>query len=129
MIRSPISRALWTLLALAVLLKAAVPFGYMPDTRALADGLMRIRICTGMGAQNIWVDKNLKPATPHEQPRYGGDCVFATGLHFAPEYGGGHFSDFTLTPLLVSFRAIAGLIPVIFNPAAPARAPPALLSA
>lgn len=118
------------LLTLAILLKAAVPFGYMPDTRALAEGAMRIRICTGMGgAQNIWVDKNMKEVDPtdhHDKPRYEGDCVFAVGLHFLPHDQAIKLTDSLFAPLLVSFHAIALAIAHYHNPAAPTRAPPRL---
>lgn len=114
---------------LAMLLKAAVPYGYMPDTRALTDGMMRIRICTSMGAQNILVDKNMKEVDPsqhHDKPRYTGDCVFATGLHFKPDDISPSLVNISFAPLLVSLHARAAAIPVIFNPSAPTRAPPVL---
>lgn len=117
------------LITLAIVLKAAVPFGYMPDARALADGVMRIRICTGMGAQNIWVDKNMKEVDPsdhHDKPRYDGDCVFAVGLHFSPGYQQIKLADVLFAPALISFRAIAQTISYYQNPAAPLRAPPVL---
>ncbi len=122
-------RLLLVLFALAMLGKAMVPLGYMPDADALSRGLMRIRICTSMGAQNIWVDKNQKVVntTSHkDKPRYVGDCVFATGLHFSPGTIHHDLMQLEFATLTLAFQAPALTLSASFNPAAPVRAPPLL---
>ena len=43
------------LLALTLALRVIVPSGFMPTTDA--DGMVRISLCSGMGPQTAWLDK------------------------------------------------------------------------
>lgn len=62
--RGGISRSLLALfIALALLVRAFIPAGYMPDMKALQDGVFRITICTASGSDIITVDRNNQPVS------------------------------------------------------------------
>lgn len=74
------------LVACALLLRIAIPAGWMPATGA--DGLIRITLCTGQGQMEAWVDgegqtHDHKPGK--SEPKTDHPCVFA-GL-IAPALG------------------------------------------
>ena len=66
--------ALWLAIA-AMVLRAFVPAGWMPNTNGLSNGAP-IVICSGSGAQTILMDQDGKPVQP-TNPTDHGICVFA----------------------------------------------------
>lgn len=81
-------RILFALVACALLLRAAMPAGWMPS--AGADGVMRVSVCTGMGAQTMWIGRDgavhhgEAPAPGHHD---GQPCAFGAlgvGLDATP---------------------------------------------
>ncbi len=76
------------LLAFVMLLRVLVPAGYMPTTDA--DGIIRISICTGMGAQAAFIDRDGKlhketPGSGHHDPQPCGFGVLSFGLDATPD--------------------------------------------
>jgi hypothetical protein len=92
-------------LILALLLRASIPAGYMPDMQALQDGMLRMVICTASGPQELLMDADgntvtadeatRKNGAPHtkDDPRHPGthhttSCIFAVAaqscLHSPP---------------------------------------------
>lgn len=67
------------LVACALLLRVAIPGGWMPAKGA--DGLVRITLCTGMGAVEAWVDGQgrIHDGAPTKQrdPKTDQPCAFA----------------------------------------------------
>lgn len=67
------------LVACALLLRVAIPGGWMPAKGA--DGLVRITLCTGMGAVEAWVDGEgrIHDGAPHkkQEPKTDQPCAFA----------------------------------------------------
>ena len=66
------------LVACALLLRIAIPAGWMPA--ASADGLVRITLCTGQGQMEAWVDgdgriHDRKPGK--SEPKTDHPCAFA----------------------------------------------------
>ena len=66
------------LVACALLLRVAIPAGWMPATGH--DGLLRITLCTGQGQMEAWVDgdgriHDRKPAK--SEPKTDHPCAFA----------------------------------------------------
>ncbi|AHE56627.1 hypothetical protein [Sphingomonas sanxanigenens] len=66
------------LVACALLLRIAIPAGWMPSTGA--DGLIRITLCTGQGQMEAWVDgdgriHDRKPGK--SEPKTDHPCAFA----------------------------------------------------
>jgi hypothetical protein len=82
------NRYLAFLLCIALLFKVIVPTGFMPDMDALQHGIYKIKICTGYGAKEIFVDQNQKSTDTqqnhpdHKSEKHGSLCAFA-GLHAA----------------------------------------------
>jgi len=71
------------LIAFAMLLRVIVPAGWMPTTDA--DGAIRISICTGMGPETAYIDRDGKlhkeaPSGTHHDPQPCGFGVLALGL-------------------------------------------------
>lgn len=56
------------LIACAMLLRVLVPAGWMPTTGP--DGMIRVALCTGTGAQPAWIDR---AGTVHTEMPGGGD--------------------------------------------------------
>ena len=50
------NRWFMTCLALAFLLRALVPAGFMPDFGALRAGVVKITVCSAGGPKDIWLD-------------------------------------------------------------------------
>jgi len=75
------ARAFVRCLTLALFaLRAAVPPGYMPDVAALEHGYVKVVICTGTGAQSLYVDAAGRPITGQDdsgRKRVGTACAFA----------------------------------------------------
>ena len=75
------------LIACAMLLRVLIPAGWMPTTGA--DGMARISICTGMGAETAWIDHDGKihkdaPTGSHHDPQPCGFGVLGLGLDETP---------------------------------------------
>lgn len=73
------------LLLIAVLFRALIPQGYMPDVSAGADGLIKFVICSGsgIGGKVVSLDGDGKPAGGDQPSHIGEPCVFAASLHVA----------------------------------------------
>ena len=75
------------LIACAMLLRVIIPAGWMPTTGV--DGMVRISVCTGMGAETAWIDHDGKihkdaPAGSHHDPQPCGFGVLGLGLDETP---------------------------------------------
>jgi hypothetical protein len=70
------------LLCFALLVKLAIPAGFMPDMQALSHGIYKITICSAEGAKQIWVDQHNKQAPAQE--KHDGACPFAAAHLYAP---------------------------------------------
>jgi len=75
------------LIGFALLLRIIVPAGWMPTTGA--DGAIRISICTGMGAETAYIDRDGKvhkeaPSGTHHDPQPCGFGALGLGLNSAP---------------------------------------------
>ncbi len=69
-----------TLLAVLMVLRAAVPLGFMPDLTRLAGGVLEIVICSAEGIGTITVDESGDPVTPGHPdpgPAHNSLCPFA----------------------------------------------------
>jgi hypothetical protein len=80
-------RVVLALFACAMLLRALVPAGWMPVTGA--DGMIRISMCTGLGAQTMWIDRDGQihkdaPVSESHDPQPCGFNVLGLGLDIAP---------------------------------------------
>ncbi|MCB2088739.1 MAG: hypothetical protein R3E18_04095 [Sphingomonadaceae bacterium] len=73
------------LIGAALLLRVAIPAGWMPDTGA--DGVMRVTLCTGYGKVAAWIDEDgtLHRGEPADDDGNDGKhCAFtATALSLA----------------------------------------------
>jgi hypothetical protein len=74
------------LLALTLAIRVIVPSGYMPSTGA--DGMIRVSVCTGMGATDVWIDHDGKihkeaPTSDHHAQQPCGFGVLGLGLDVA----------------------------------------------
>ena len=74
-------------IACALLLRILIPTGWMPATGV--DGMIRISMCTGMGAQTAWIDRDGKihkdaPSSGHHDPQPCGFGVLAYGFDQPP---------------------------------------------
>ena len=116
----------WLLLAAALLLRAALPAGWMPA--AGQDGV-RIALCTSNGSEFAVLTRDgklhkqaPKPAAPREICPY---ALAASGAANVPPVVPLQAQLVTLAPLNYPASAAIALVPIIFaHP--PARGPPAL---
>ena len=79
--RSAKSRWVATLVAVAVVARAIVPVGFMPNISALSDGVLEIVICSAAGIRTIAVDESgapVAPSRPYSNHAQDGLCPFAT---------------------------------------------------
>ena len=142
--RLTLSRFAAALLCLALLFKALVPLGYMPDTEALARGSLRIMICSAYGASPMVMETGGLHAMPMHHGMKHNDKTHNT----MPQQNDDGFCAFgSIAPLLLSlvvlllagsilyrpvtaiFRPLYQSNKIIVNRAARSRAPPALLTA
>lgn len=70
------------LLLAAVVLRALIPVGFMPDFRAAAHGEFKIVICTASGSKLVTLDADGKliagePSSDHKAPHHDEPCAFA----------------------------------------------------
>ena len=115
--------------ACAMLVRVLIPAGWMPTTGS--DGMVRISICTGMGAQAAWLDRDGKihkdaPKSGHHDPQPCGFGILGLGLGTAAD----------ITPLLPTAPTAAAILVarqtlVIGNglaaPPPPSTGPPSLI--
>jgi hypothetical protein len=74
--------AVWAAL-IAVLLRAAIPSGWMPDTNTSGTAII---ICTAQGLSTIVLDKDGNPVEPGDEKNKehgSAPCVFASTAHFS----------------------------------------------
>ena len=81
-------RVALAILACAVLVRVFIPAGWMPTTDG--NGMVRISVCTGMGAQTAWLDRDGKihkeaPTGGHHDPQPCGFGILGLGLETAPD--------------------------------------------
>lgn len=72
-----------------MLVRVLVPAGWMPATGS--DGLMRISLCAGTGAQTAWIDRDgaihkEMPASDHDDPQPCGFSALSFSLDVAPVF-------------------------------------------
>ena len=65
----------------AMLLRALLPEGWMPNPTGLAG--TPVVLCTAYGMQHIVLDQDGKPAKPSDS-KHSDVCPFAAAAHFAP---------------------------------------------
>ncbi|WP_295531895.1 DUF2946 family protein [Novosphingobium sp. Chol11] len=117
------------LIAFALLLRMLVPAGYMPTTSS--DGMIRISVCTGMGAQTAFIGRDGKvhkddPASSHHDPQPCGFGALGLGLDALPKLN-------LLLPALAAAIAIIAAHPApaigrgLAAPPPPSTGPPSLI--
>lgn len=112
---------LWLAL-LALTLRALVPAGYMPDTRALHDGRLEVTFCSAAG--NLASFSVALPAdgggkAPHDTANTGAQCPFGLLAHVTPATAP------AMTPLLLTAAGHPSFpTPHRALPAQPAHGPP-----
>lgn len=105
LISGPVSRrvrphartALW-LVAFALLLRAFVPVGYMPDAHASRDGRVAITFCTAAGdvkVMDVLLGTQRADADHKDESSALADCAFAVLAHLAQDLPS------TINPVLV----------------------------
>lgn len=111
---------LWLAL-LALLLRALVPAGYMPDARALGAGRFEVTLCTAAGAPPALSATltALKDGKPAHEAQTGAQCPFGLLAQLTPA------PAFSLDPLPLA----ANPLPAVFQaqprlPATTAQGPP-----
>lgn len=65
------------LLLLAVVSRALIPIGYMPDFAAARSGLFKVFICSGMGDKSVALDANGRPLPEQQSGHNDQPCAFA----------------------------------------------------
>ena len=114
--------AIWLAL-LPLLLRAAIPVGWMPETA----GGTTLVICTAQGLSTIILDHDGKPVEPTKEDgseHETAPCIFgATAHYFAPDFGQSHLVRFAEFDRLLLVRSDSRLSRVALGPQQ-ARAPP-----
>jgi hypothetical protein len=98
--------ALSCLLLLAVVLRALIPVGYMPDPAALREGMFRMSLCSAGGAMSGM-------ALPSQ---HGGMSMAHADDHTAPMSHSGDHSAGTECPFWVAAHVALHLPPVMVEP-------------
>jgi hypothetical protein len=124
--RGVLKSAALTIAVLAMMLRAALPDGWMPSAQASAP----LMLCPGMNDMSAMAGmdhRNPAPAPPHDQDHGGMVCAFSAIAHFAAPTDPTAVLAQAAVWTFVSFVAThdAPLRAVIWQPNA-ARAPPAL---
>lgn len=87
MLRALRAEAVLWLALLALTLRALVPAGYMPDTRALHDGRLEVTLCSAAGDLSV-VSVPLSTEgggqAPHDTANTGAQCPFGLLAHVTP---------------------------------------------
>ncbi|MBS0239354.1 MAG: hypothetical protein JSR89_13100 [Proteobacteria bacterium] len=68
--------ALWALLGVFTL-RALIPVGYMPDFGSLAEGKLKVVICTGAGSKTIVLDAAGNSVPSRHTTKVDHPCAFA----------------------------------------------------
>ena len=90
------------LLLAAVLLRALIPVGYMPDFGAAAKGVFKVVICSANGFKSVVVDKDGHKIPDHSDSTQDQPCAFSgiavaalpsieAGPQIAPEFADASF--------------------------------------
>jgi len=112
---------LWLAL-LALALRALVPAGYMPDTRALHDGRLEVTFCSAAGdlsVLNVALPTDGNGKAGHGAADTGAQCPFGLLAHVTPATAP------PMTPLLLTAAGHPPPPPAPpFLPAQPAQGPP-----
>lgn len=112
---------LW-LAILALALRALVPAGYMPDTRALHDGRLEVTFCSAAGnvsSFSVALPSDDGGKAPHDSANTGAQCPFGLLVHVTPATAP------AMTPLLLSAAGHPPFPPPLRAlPAQPAHGPP-----
>jgi hypothetical protein len=113
------------LILLALLFRAAIPAGWMPDLQG-ADGAPLV-ICTGSGSEVVHLDRHGFPAKPHSSERHD-VCAFA-GIGSAPPTPAVFFGEPPRLPVVARLdpASEAALRPPPRYREQAARAPPSLI--
>lgn len=117
------------LLVFFVLLKGLIPVGYMPDMKALQDGVVKITICTAYGSQQIVVDEQGKaPDSKQQHHNAKSDfCPFGWMPHVALQV----FTPFLLPSIFIAPQSLLAFQELFLSEPrhtlAEARAPPVTL--
>ena len=117
------------LVALTLAIRVLVPSGFMPTTGA--DGMVRISVCTGMGAETAWIDHDGKihkdaPTGSHHDLQPCGFGVLGHGLDTTPAIG------IALPVVAADILALAALQTISIGhglaaPPPPSTGPPSLI--
>uniref|UniRef100_UPI001F12A23C DUF2946 family protein n=3 Tax=Alcaligenaceae TaxID=506 RepID=UPI001F12A23C len=84
---APRVRGVLWLAFLALLLRALVPTGYMPDARALHDGRLEVTFCSAAGdltTFKIALSSDGKSGGGHSSADTGAQCPFGLLAHVTP---------------------------------------------
>ncbi|WP_313702517.1 DUF2946 family protein [Achromobacter sp.] len=112
---------LW-LAILALALRALVPAGYMPDTRALHDGRLEVTFCSAAGnlsSFSVALPSADGGKAPHDSANTGAQCPFGLLVHVTPATAP------AMTPLLLTAAGHPSFpLPHRAPPAQPAHGPP-----
>lgn len=71
------------LLLVALVIRALVPLGFMPDIRALGNGDIKIVICTADGAKSVSVDPDGQPRPDKGASSHDFACAFGKPVALA----------------------------------------------
>jgi hypothetical protein len=117
------------LIILALLLKAAVPAGFMPDMQALAAGVVKITICANGGSQDIYLDHDNKKVDPKHTPQNHHQkdfCAFSSlsGKNFVAADAVAVLADTKIYQVFSAPQAVYHLPPI--SSAAWPQAPPTI---
>ncbi|MCZ8409810.1 DUF2946 family protein [Achromobacter dolens] len=108
---------LW-LAFLALLLRALVPTGYMPDARALHDGRLEVTFCSAAGDLST-LKIALSPDGKHGGADTGAQCPFGLLAHVTPAPAA------QTAPLALAISRAAPFPPAsVATPVQPAQGPP-----
>lgn len=112
---------LW-LAFLALLLRAVVPAGYMPDARALHDGRLEVTFCSAAGdltTVKIALSSDGKSGGGHSSADTGAQCPFGLLAHVTPAPAA------QTAPLALAVSRAAPFPPAhVAAPVQPAQGPP-----
>ncbi|AOB32212.1 hypothetical protein AKI39_18055 [Bordetella sp. H567] len=113
------TRTLLCLLLLAVSLRAMIPVGYMPDTAALRQGVMRIGLCTSTGM--VTVMQVLPGGAAQDLHTLGPDTHLdrdgaVHGIDGGPDHDGSHHAAGAECPFWAAAHLAVDLPPAAIMP-------------
>ncbi len=119
---APRVRGVLWLAFLALLLRALVPTGYMPDARALHDGRLEVTFCSAAGdltTFKIALSSDGKSGGGHSSADTGAQCPFGLLAHVTPAPAA------QTAPLVLAVSRAAPFPPAhVAAPVQPAQGPP-----